>query len=132
MMEYKGYLGRVEYDDEAGVFHGEVVNLRDVITFQGESVDELRRAFRESVDDYLAFCAARGEEPEKPYSGTFTVRIPPELHRDIALRARMAGKSLNGWVTDLLEQAAALPEPTQQKPSDLTYQSRSAYLTLNE
>jgi predicted HicB family RNase H-like nuclease len=106
MMEYKGYLGHVEYDDEAGCFHGEVANLRDVITFQGESVDELRRAFRESVDDYLAFCAARGEEPEKPYSGTFTVRIPPELHRDIALRARVAGKSLNGWVTDLLRNGA--------------------------
>ena len=132
MMEYKGYVGKVEYDDEAGIFHGEVVNLRDVITFQGESVDELRRAFRESVDDYLAFCAARGEEPEKPYSGTFTVRIPPELHRDIALRARMAGKSLNGWVTDLLAQAAALPEPPVQKPGDRTYPSRSAYLTLNE
>ena len=132
MMEHKGYLGHVEYDDEAGVFHGEVVNLRDVITFQGESVDELRRAFRESVDDYLAFCAARGEEPEKPYSGTFTVRIPPELHRDIALRARMAGKSLNGWVTDLLGQAVALPEPLEQKPNSRGYQTRSAYLTLNE
>jgi predicted HicB family RNase H-like nuclease len=118
MMEYRGYLGHVEYDDKAGIFHGEVVNLRDVITFQGESVDELRRAFRESVDDYLAFCAARGEEPEKPYSGTFTVRIPPDLHRDIALRARMAGKSLNGWVTDLLGQAASLPEPPAQNSSD--------------
>jgi predicted HicB family RNase H-like nuclease len=132
MMEYKGYLGHVEYDDEAGLFHGEVVNLRDVITFQGESVDGLRTAFRESVDDYLAFCAARGEEPEKPYSGTFTVRIPPELHRDIALRARLAGKSLNGWVTDLLGQAVALPEPSEQNPNSLSYQARSAYLTLNE
>jgi predicted HicB family RNase H-like nuclease len=132
MMEYKGYLGKVEYDDEAGVFHGEVVNLRDVITFQGESVDELRRAFRESVDDYLAYCAARGEEPEKPYSGTFTVRIPPELHRDIALRARMAGKSLNSWVTDLLGQAVDFPETSAQKSGNRAYQPQSAYLTVNE
>ena len=132
MMEYKGYLGQVEYDDEAGIFHGEVVNLRDVITFQGESVDELRRALRESVDDYLAFCAARGEEPEKPYSGTFTVRIPPELHRDVALRARLAGKSLNGWITDLLDQAAAAPEPPAQESVNRGYRPRSAYLTLNE
>jgi predicted HicB family RNase H-like nuclease len=132
MMEYRGYLGQVEYDDEAGIFYGEVVNLRDVITFQGASVDELRRAFRESVDDYLAFCAAHGEEPEKPYSGTFTVRIPPELHRDIALRARMAGQSLNGWITDLLGRAAALPATPAQKPGNRTYQSNSANLTLNE
>jgi predicted HicB family RNase H-like nuclease len=105
MMEYKGYLGLVEYDDEAGIFHGEVVNLRDMITFQGETVQELRRAFQESVDDYLAFCAERGEEPERPYSGTFTVRIPPVLHRDIAFQARMQNKSLNSWVAELLEEA---------------------------
>lgn len=104
MMEYKGYIGKVEFDDEADIFHGEVVNLRDVITFQGESVLELRRAFQESVDDYLAFCAERGEEPEKPYSGTFTVRIPPELHRAISTQARIANKSLNSWMTELLEE----------------------------
>jgi predicted HicB family RNase H-like nuclease len=62
MMEYKGYIGIVEFDDEAGIFHGEVINLRDVITFQGESVQELRQAFQDSVDDYLAFCAERNEE----------------------------------------------------------------------
>jgi predicted HicB family RNase H-like nuclease len=106
MMEYRGYIGKVEYDDDAGVFHGEVVNLRDVVTFEGESVNELRTAFRESVEEYLAFCAERGEEPEKPYSGTFTVRIAPELHRDIAIRARLADKSLNAWVGEILEHAA--------------------------
>jgi predicted HicB family RNase H-like nuclease len=74
-----------------------------VITFQGESVDELRRAFQESVDDYLDFCAARGEKPEKPYSGKFMLRIPPELHRKISLEAKSADKSLNSWVTDVLE-----------------------------
>ena len=106
MIEYKGYLGRVEYDDEAGVFHGEVINLRDVVTFQGETVQELRRAFQESVDDYLAFCIERNEEPERPYSGTFTIRVPPELHRDAALQARLRNKSLNSWVAELLAEAA--------------------------
>jgi len=106
-MEYKGYLGDVEYDDDAGIFHGEVLNLRDVITFQGETVQELRAAFQESVDDYLAFCHERGEEPEKPYSGTFTVRIPPVLHRDVALQARLRNKSLNSWVMELLEASVA-------------------------
>lgn len=105
MMEYKGYVAQVEYDDEQGVFHGEVVNLRDVITFEGECVAELRQAFHESVDDYLAFCAQRNEEPEKPFSGTFTVRIPPRLHRDIALQARIRHHSLNSWVTKVLERS---------------------------
>lgn len=103
MMEYKGYVAKVEFDDEAGTFYGEVVNLRDVITFEGESVDELRQAFQDSVEDYLAFCAERGEEPEKPYSGKFSVRIPPELHRKITIKARMADKSLNSWISDTLE-----------------------------
>lgn len=88
MMEYKGYIGKVEFDDEANLFHGEVINLRDVITFAGETVQELRHAFEESIEDYLAFCAERGEEPERPFSGTFTVRISPELHRAIAVRAK--------------------------------------------
>ena len=68
MMEYKGYFGKVVFDDEANIFHGEVINLRDVVTFQGKTVEELRKAFHESVDDYLDFCAVREEEPEKPYS----------------------------------------------------------------
>lgn len=107
MMEYKGYVGRVEYDDEAGVFHGEVVNTRDVITFQGATVAGLRKAFRDSVEDYLAFCAARGEEPEKPFSGQFVTRISPDLHRRINRAAARAGRSLNAWVTEQLERGVA-------------------------
>ncbi len=103
MMEYKGYVGRVEYDDEAGVFHGEVINTRDVITFQGATVEELRKAFRDSVEDYLAFCQERGEEPEKPFSGQFVTRVSPELHRRINLAAALSGKSLNAWVMEQLE-----------------------------
>ena len=64
MMTYKGYEAAVEYDEDAEIFHGEVVNLRDVITFQGRSVSELKKAFDGSVEDYLAFCEARGEDPE--------------------------------------------------------------------
>lgn len=64
MMEYKGYIGKVRIDDEASILYGEVINIRDVITFAGVSVEEVQQAFRESVDDYLAFCAERGESPE--------------------------------------------------------------------
>jgi predicted HicB family RNase H-like nuclease len=103
MMEYKGYIGHVEFDDEAGIFHGEVINLRDVITFQGETVEELRTAFRESIEDYIEFCAERGEEPERPFSGKFTVRISPELHRKLYVQAKLQNKSLNGWVNELFE-----------------------------
>ncbi len=64
MIEYKGYFAKVEFDDDAGIFHGEVINLRDVITFEGETAKGLKQAFQDSVDDYLAFCAERGEDPE--------------------------------------------------------------------
>jgi predicted HicB family RNase H-like nuclease len=114
MMDYKGYIGKVEFDDEAGLFHGEVINLRDVITFAGETVQELRQAFQESVEDYLAFCAERGEEPEKPFSGTFTVRIPPELHRAIAVQARLSNQSLNSWLGALLNNTVAESQATGQ------------------
>ena len=107
MMEYKGYVAKVEFDDEDDVFHGEIINLRDVVTFQGQAVDELRQAFQDSVEDYLAFCAERNEQPEKPYSGKFSIRIDTELHRKIAMQARIASKSLNRWVSDTFEVAIA-------------------------
>jgi len=105
-MEYKGYIAHTEFDDEASIFHGEVVNIRDVITFQGQSVDELRQAFRESVEDYLVFCTVRGEEPEKPFSGRFTVRLSPEQHRRIILAAEKEGKGVEAWAAETLTQAA--------------------------
>lgn len=116
-MEYKGYLAKIEFDDEAAIFHGEVVNTRDVITFQGQSVAELRQAFRGSVDDYLAFCAERGEEPDKPFSGQFVARVSPELHRRASLAAHLAGKSLNAWVAEQLQSAVGdvVPSTTRRK-----------------
>ncbi len=104
MLEHKGYTGRVEFDDEAGLFHGEVIDLRDVVTFQGKSVQELEEAFRDSVDDYLEFCEERGEEPDKPFSGRLMLRLTPNLHRRAYTRARQEGKSLNQWIVEKLEQ----------------------------
>lgn len=103
MMEYKGYIGKVEINDEAGILFGEVINIRDVITFEGQSVEEVQKAFRESVDDYLAFCAERGESPEKPFSGKFVIRLPVELHRKAYVQAKLADKSLNSWITEVLQ-----------------------------
>ena len=107
MMEYKGYTARVEFDDEAAIFHGEILNLRDVITFEGTTVEELRQAFKDSIDDYLEFCAGRDEEPERPFSGKFVVRIDPELHREVYLRAKMENKSLNSWISQRIESAVS-------------------------
>jgi predicted HicB family RNase H-like nuclease len=101
-MTYKGYEGVVEYDEEAKVFAGEVVNTRDAIVFQGVSVQELQRAFRKSVDDYLELCRSRNEEPEKPFSGKVMLRMPSALHRRIALKARRKGKSVNQYIIDRL------------------------------
>ena len=103
MIEYKGYIGKVEVDEEASILLGEVINLRDVITFEGRTVKELRQAFKDSIDDYLEFCASRGENPEKPFSGRFVVRVSPELHREISVKAKVADKSLNGWISEVLE-----------------------------
>ena len=94
MMEYKGYVGRVEVDDDAETFHGEVINTRDVITFEGTSVRELRSAFRASVEDYLSFCAERDEVHEKPCSGQFVTRITSDLHRRIHVAATRGRQEL--------------------------------------
>jgi len=107
MMTYKGYDSTVAFDDEAGIFHGEVIGLRDVVTFQGTSVEELRQSFQESVDDYLDFCVERGEEPDKAFSGKFMLRIDPNLHRRLSTLSQQEGKSLNRWVEDKLENQAS-------------------------
>ena len=78
----------------------------DVITFQGNSVMELKRSLKDSVEDYLEFCRERGEEPDRPFSGRFVVRIPPEVHRQAFLKAKSAGKSLNAWVREVIQDSA--------------------------
>lgn len=106
MLQYKGYVGHVEFDDEASIFHGEVLDLRDVVTFQGRSVEEIEQAFCDSIDDYLDFCAERGQKPDKPFSGRLMLRLPPDLHRKIYVRAKQEGKSLNQWIAESLERVS--------------------------
>jgi predicted HicB family RNase H-like nuclease len=101
-MKYKGYVGQVVYDDEAKIFHGDVIGLKDVITFQGQSVQELEQAFKDSVDDYLEFCHSRGEKPDKTFSGNIRVRMNPQLHEHISLEAAQKGISLNELITQKL------------------------------
>jgi len=102
MMRYKGYFGKVDYDDEAKIFHGEVIGLKDVITFQGKTVDELEKAFKDSIKDYLEWCKERGEKPEKTYSGKINVRMDPELHAQLAQEAAQKEISLNDLINKKL------------------------------
>jgi predicted HicB family RNase H-like nuclease len=102
MMKYKGYVGKVEYDSDAKLFHGEVIGLKDVITFQGKTVNELEKAFKDSINDYLEWCEERDEEPEKPYSGKLHIRLTPELHAQLAQEANLKGKSLNSFIIEKL------------------------------
>jgi predicted HicB family RNase H-like nuclease len=118
-MEYKGYTAAVEFDDEAGVFHGVVQHLRDVITFEGTSVEELRREFHASVEDYLEFCARRGKEPERPYSGKVLLRLPPELHRDAATCASREKASLNAWLVSAVAEKVAKQQVSRRVASNL-------------
>jgi len=103
MMKYKSYYGRVEYDDEAKVFHGELVGIRAVITFQGTTVEELDEAFRDSIDDYLQWCKKRRKQPEKPFSGKLNLRMKQDLHARLAALAYQHKTSLNAYINECLE-----------------------------
>jgi predicted HicB family RNase H-like nuclease len=105
-MTHDGYVATVEIDEEAAVMHGRVVNARAVLTFEGETVAELRAAFADTIADYFEWCKERGVEPEKPYSGTLSLRIAPELHRRVAEKAAKAGESINQFIAERLEEVA--------------------------
>ncbi len=107
MLEHRGYRATVTFDDEAGTLYGEVIGTRDVITFEGESVEEVRQAFRDSVEEYLKVCRERGRTPDRPYSGKIPLRIPPDLHRAATEAAKSSGKSLNAWLAERVAEAVS-------------------------
>ncbi|HEX6037602.1 type II toxin-antitoxin system HicB family antitoxin [Longimicrobium sp.] len=102
-MTYKGYTGTMEYDSEDRIFHGRVIGVTDIISFEGTSVDELEADFRNGVDNYLRGCDRNGVEPQKPYSGKFVLRLSPEVHRDTSIAARRAGASMNNWILGAIQ-----------------------------
>jgi len=103
-MKHEGYTARIEYSEEDGCFIGHIAGIRDVVGFHGESVNELRSAFKEAVDDYLETCKKLGREPQKTYSGKLMLRIPPDIHAAVALAAETSGKSINQLVAEILNQ----------------------------
>jgi len=106
VMSYKGYTARIEYSDEDGLLIGHLAGIKDVVGFHGESVSELRAAFEEAVVDYLDTCRKLGREPQKAYSGKLSLRLEPSLHATVAVKAELAHKSINQWVTEVLAKEA--------------------------
>ena len=105
-MTYKGYTARIEFDERDNIFVGRVLGLRSIISFHGETVDELRQAMADAIDDFLLDCEERGVKPEKPASGKLMLRVSPEVHGAALVAAQAAGKSLNQWATEVIQEAA--------------------------
>lgn len=105
-MTYKGYTARIEYDGEDEIFTGRLAGIRDGVGFHADTVEALRDAFHEAVEDYIETCAKVGKEPLKAFSGQVMFRVDPEVHRKAALAAELSGKSLNQWAEEVLDRAA--------------------------
>ena len=102
-LEYKGYIGTVEYSANDGVLCGKVIGINGLISYEGDSIQSLRQDFEEAVDDYLDMCRENNVEPQKTYKGTFNIRISPELHKSLALHAAKKNQSLNATVEKAIE-----------------------------
>ncbi len=112
MMQYRGYVAKVEYDDSVRLLHGSVLGSGGypVANCEAADVDTLRMEFHRSVDEYLAVCEERGLQPQPPFSGKLNVRLGPELHSRVAALAAQEGVSINSWIKETLEREAAQPQ----------------------
>lgn len=106
-IEYKGYVGSVEFSEADGIFYGKVMGIRALVSYEGTNAKELIDDFHGAVDDYLELCAAEGKEPEKAYKGSFNVRISPELHKQAVIFAAAHQMSLNSFVENALRTSLA-------------------------
>ncbi len=104
-MNYKGYTARIEYDERDNIFVGRVLGLRNIISFHGETVADLRHEFEVVIENFLNDCKEQGIKPEKPASGKLMLRVPAEVHGAALVAAQASGKSLNQWATEVLQSA---------------------------
>ena len=104
-MEYKGYLGSVEFSEEDALFYGKVLGIRALVSYEGNNAQELIADFHGAVDDYLELCTQQGKEPERAYKGSFNVRISPELHKQAVVAAMAHNMTLNSFVESSIAQA---------------------------
>ncbi|WP_119080943.1 type II toxin-antitoxin system HicB family antitoxin [Chitinophaga alhagiae] len=103
VLQYKDYRASVHYSAEDDVFFGKVLGIDDLVSFEGSSVRELKKSFREAVEDYIETCRQLGKEPGKTYKGSFNVRIPTDLHKEAALFAAVNNISLNDFVKKAID-----------------------------
>lgn len=103
ILKYKGFIGTVAYSEEDDVFFGKIEGINGLVNFEGTSVAELKKAFHQAADDYLAYCEEHNLKPEKSYTGVLNVRLSPEIHRRIALLAQSSGKTINSLIRDAVE-----------------------------
>lgn len=107
VLEHKDYSGTVEFSAEDEVFFGKIVGIRDLVTFEADSVTKLKKAFKEAVEDYITTCSALGKDPDKEYKGSFNVRLKPKIHRLAAIKSASQRMSLNQFVEKVLEKELA-------------------------
>ncbi len=103
-LKYRGYHGQIEFSAEDNLFIGHVIGIQDSLNFHGSSIDEITSSFHDCIDGYLEMCKTFGREPDKEYKGSFNVRISPQLHRSAAIQAEAAGKSLNQFIQEAIEE----------------------------
>jgi predicted HicB family RNase H-like nuclease len=103
IIEFKNFVGSVHYSSEDDCFFGRLEGITDLVTFEGKSTSELKKAFKEAVEDYIEACAELGKDLFKSYKGSFNIRVSPDLHRKIANKAVKSGISLNQFVQTALE-----------------------------
>jgi predicted HicB family RNase H-like nuclease len=107
MMSYKGYYGSVHYSEDGNLFFGKIEFIRALVSYEGTDVNSLKDAFKVAVDDYLQMCSQTGREPEKPFKGSFNIRLDPSLHHKLVSHALNEGKTLNAFVKSVLEKAVS-------------------------
>jgi predicted HicB family RNase H-like nuclease len=107
VMRYKGHVARIDFDADDAMFVGHLAGVNDVVGFHGKTVEDLKAAFEEAVEDYMATCKRLKKAPEKSFSGKVMFRVAPEVHAKAALAAQLAGKSLNQWAEEVLQSAAS-------------------------
>ena len=103
LMEYRGYSSKIEYSDEDEVFHGKIIDINGLVSFEGTTVEELKKEFRDAVDRHIEFCEKNNKEPKKQYKGNFNVRIEPNLHKEAIMLAKSLAMSLNQFVASAIK-----------------------------
>lgn len=106
-IQYKGYVGSIEFSEEDGIFYGKVMGIRSLISYEGESAKELLDDFHGAVDTYLEECRVQGKEPETAFKGSFNIRLSPDLHKKLFIYAAAHRISINKYIEETLEDSPA-------------------------